>query len=417
MTSIAVLIFGIGYWSLFTRISGAVVASGTVKVETERQVAQHPDGGVVSAILARDGDSVEAGDVLVKLDGTFLRSELQVVERQLMEILVRRFRLEAERDQLSNLQDIALGEFSTLDNEWMTSQLEGQRNLFNAKLASHKSEIDQLKQQSFQIEDQVRGMEAQVSALKDQLDLVETEIKDLEALLEQGLVQASRVLALRREQARLKGEIGQLEAAKAEAKGRQTGVSIEIINLENRRREGAITELRDLRFSEIPLVENRQSLKKRLSRLEVRSPSEGVVFGSSVFAEQAVIKPADPIMYIVPKDRPLQVSARIDPVHIDQVYEGQPVSLRFTTFDQRTTPEVLGVVVRISADTFTDDAQEVPYYEAVLQPDTKSLTATGDVLLVPGMPVEAFIKTDARAPISYLVQPLANYFRRALRES
>ena len=414
---IFILLGGLAYWSLNTEIAGAVVASGTVEVEAERQVVQHPNGGVVSAIFARDGDIVAVGDVLIELDGTFLKSELEVVERQLMEILARRLRLEAERDEQTTLEVWGLADFQTLDPEWMEGQVQGQRNLFVARLASHENGVAQLRQQSEQIDNQVLGIEAQAEALTDQLELVNSEVADLDNLFEQGLVQASRVMTMKREQARLKGDIGELAAAMAEAQGRKSGIEIEIINMENRRREDAITQLRDLRFSEISLVQNRQSLGQRLSRLDVRAPSEGIVFGSSVFTENAVVRPADPIMFIVPKDQPLQVSARVDPVHVDQVFVGQPVSLRFSTFNQRTTPEVPGIVVRISADTFTDDARQMTYYEAVLQPDSAALDALDNVVLVPGMPVEAFLKTESRTPLSYLMQPLTSYFRRAFRES
>ncbi len=414
--AILILIGGLGLWSVGTEIAGAVVASGTVKVEAEQQVVQHPDGGVVTNILARDGDAVLAGAILIEFDDTFLRSELEIVERQLLEVLVRRLRLEAERDGVEQLEEWPYEEFQTLDPGWVNNQIFGQRNLFAARAISLNNEVEQLTQQIDQVGNQIVGIEAQTSALQDQLVLVDGELKDLILLLEQGLVQASRAYGLQREQAQLKGDIGQLYASLAESRGRISSISIEIIKLSNQRREEAITRLRDLRYSEIELVQTRLSLKQRLSRLEVRSPVDGVVFSSSVFSQNSVVRPAEPIMFVVPKDQPMQVSARIDPVHIEQVFAGQPVFLRFTTYDQRTTPEIAGEVLRISADVIADEATGITFYEAILLPDLEELLNHPEIRLLPGMPVEAFLKTEDRTPLSYLMQPLTNYFRRAFRE-
>jgi HlyD family secretion protein len=414
--SIFLLLSSLGTWSMATQIAGAVVATGTVKVESERQVVQHPDGGVVGVINVRDGDRVAANDVLLRFDDTFLRSELAVVERQLLEAEARQIRLSAERDSMSDPTFEAPDRFATLDPDWVASQMEGQRNLFEARRQSLTQETRQLEEQKRQIENQIVGVEAQRQALDIQLELIVEEATDLRDLLSRGLVQAGRVLELGREEARLRGEIGNLTARIAEARGRIAAINIEIIKLTDRRREEAITTLRDLRFSEIDLTQRRLTLQEQLSRLDVRAPVAGTVFGTKVFALQSVIQPAEPMMYIVPGDQPLQVSARIDPIHIDQVFAGQPVALRFSTFDQRTTPEINGTVERVSADTVVDEATGQQYYEAILRPNGAELDALPDVELLPGMPVEAFLKTRDRTPLSYLTQPLMSYFNRAFRE-
>jgi HlyD family secretion protein len=414
--SIFLLLSSLGTWSMATQIAGAVVASGTVEVESDRQVVQHPDGGVVGEINVRDGDRVAAGDVLVRFDDTFLRSELAVVERQLLEAEARQIRLSAERDGIADPVFAVPDTFAALDPAWVAGQMEGQRNLFFARRQSLTQETRQLDEQKRQIENQIVGIEAQRDALDIQLDLIVEEATDLRDLLSRGLVPVGRVLELSREEARLRGEIGNLTARIAEARGRIATINIEIIKLTDRRREEAITTLRDLRFSEIDLTQRRLTLQEQLSRMEVRAPVAGTVFGTKVFALQSVIQPAEPMMYIVPGDQPLQVSARIDPIHIDQVFAGQPVALRFSTFDQRTTPEVNGTVERVSADTVVDEATGQHYYEAILRPNDVELDALPDVELLPGMPVEAFLKTRDRTPLSYLTQPLMSYFNRAFRE-
>lgn len=414
--AVIVLIGGLAAWSVGTQIAGAVVAGGRVKVEFERQVVQHPDGGVVGSIQARDGDAVKTGDILVTFDDTFLRSELAVADQQLLEIYAWKQRLEAERDDASELIFDKVEGYDNLDVSWVQDQFDGQVSLFKARLESMSKETEQLAERRLQIESQIRGMEAQAKAEARQHDLIIIELKDQQSLLDRGLVPIARVLALQREEARLEGEIGRIEAAIAEARGQISAISIEILKMSDRRREDAISKLRDLRYNEIELVEKQITLNERLSRVHVRSPADGIVFGSRVFALKSVVRPAEPMMYIVPEGQPLQVSARIDPIHIDQVYQGQAASLRFPTFDQRTTPEIPGRVVRLSADTVVDENTGSVFYEAILVPVDGALEGLPDLVLLPGMPVEAFLKTRDRTPLSYLIQPLSNYFNRAFRE-
>ena len=414
--AILLMVGGIGAWSLGTRIAGAVVAQGVVEVESERQVVQHPDGGVVGEIMARDGDPVTIGDVLIRFDDTFLLSELSIVERQLLEIHARKARLTAEQDGREVMDIPPPPEYRLLDRDWVDGQIRGQMALFEARRLSLGQELEQLGEQRVQIDQQVDGIDAQLDALRKQLEIMAAERADLESLLERGLVQAGRVMELRRNEAGLEGDIGRLTAQVAEARTRQSSLTIEALKLTDSRREDAITRLRDLQYSEIELEERRLSLTERLARLDVKAPASGTVFGSQVFAVGGVVRAADPMMYIVPGDQPLQVSARIDPIDVDQVYPGQPVSLMFTTFSRRTTPEIAGEVLRVSADAVTDDATGMTYYEAVVAPDAEELGALEDLTLLPGMPVETFLKTEERTPLAYLTHPLTVYFTRAFRE-
>jgi HlyD family secretion protein len=414
--SIFLLVGSLGAWSIGTQIAGAVVAPGLVEVESERQVIQHPDGGVVGEILARDGDTVTAGDVLVRLDGTFLRSELAIVEGQLMEIFARKARLEAEQLDAEAPDFGSAPTFLVIGRDALQEQVEGQTSLFEARRASLAQNVLQLKEQQGQVESQIEGILAQRDSLDRQLELIEKELIDIQTLFDRGLVQATRLLELQREEARLQGEIGNLTAATAEAHTRMSGLEIERLALFDQRREEAITQLRDLRYSEIELEERRLSIVERLARLDVRAPVSGTVFGSKVAAIQSVIQPAEPMMFLVPGDQPLQISARISPIHIDQVYPGQEVALMFTTFNRRTTPEVRGTVVRISPDAGMDEATGETFYEAVVLPDERGLQDVAHIQLLPGMPVELYLKTDSRTPLSYLTQPLTVYFQRAFRE-
>ena len=271
-------------------------------------------------------------------------------------------------------------------------------------------------EQRKQTENAIRGIESQLDGLKRQQELIASELADSEELLGKGLIQLSRVSSLRREDARLQGEIGRLEAEVARSRGQISALRIEELKLETSRREDAITTLRDLQFREIELTERLLALRERLQRMEVRAPQAGIVYGSRFFAVGSVVQPAEPIMYVIPQDRPLHVAARIEPVNVDQVFAGQQAQLRFTAFDQRWTPEVFGVVQRVSADALSDETTGRAYYRVEIVPREGELDKLGGQVLIPGMPVEAFIRTSDRSPMTYLTKPLADYFRRAMRE-
>lgn len=415
--AIVLLIGGLVAWGISSRISGAVVAIGTIQVESNRQVIQHPDGGVVGEITARDGDHVEAGDVLIQLDGTRLLSELSVVEGQLHELAARRARLRAERDGLENVSALgALDGTGMPDDPAFALQLENERVLFMARLEALLQEEALQDEQIAQIDNRVRGTQSQLDALFRQEALIDQQVSDQQALFDQGLTQAGTLLALQREQAGLQGQIGQLEAEIADLRGQAATIRIARLQLRIARREEALTQLRDLRFQLIELIEQRLALAETLDRLDVRAPMSGIVYGSTVFAKQAVVQGGAPIMYIIPQDQPLIVSTRVDAIDIADVFPGQEVALRFPSFDPRETPEVKGRLTQISADVILDEVTRQNYYAATVTPDPGSLAGLGDQTLVPGMPVEAYLTTGERSPLTYLTSPLMGYFERAFRE-
>ncbi len=416
LSALFVLVVGLGLWSVLTELSGAIISPGVVEVQSNRQVVEHPDGGVVGEIFVRDGDSVAQGDLLLQLDDTFLASEKTIVESQLFELLARKTRLEAERDG-ADADALGVRLQVLRDEEKIDADLlAGQQRLFSARLETLNQQIEQLGKQKVQIENEIDGIKAQLISLTTQVDLIKNELKDQEDLLQRGLTQASRVSALQREEASLTGEIGRLEASVARLTGQISTTEIQIVELRATRREEAITELREVEASVVELSERRLSLKERLSRLDIRSPVAGSVYDSQVFAIQSVVQPGEPMMYIVPQDTPLLVAARVDALHVDQLHQGQEVALRFTAFNQRETPELDGHVINVSADTFTDETTGFTFYRAEVVPDDGQLERLNGQALLPGMPVETMIKTDERTPLSYLVKPLADYFYRAFRE-
>ena len=415
--SLAVLIFGVGAWSVTANIAGAIVAPGRVEVEENRQVVQHLDGGVVSEILVDDGDLVQAGNVLIRFDETLLKSDLKIIEDQLYEMIARRGRLSAERDGLPNItfdeELLAAAEGS----EDIAGLIAGQASLFDARSRTQSEEIAQLRERQTQIGLQIEGTQAQLAAVTTQLELMSQELADQQELLKQGLTQAGKVLALQREQAGMQGSIGELTAAIAESRGRIAEIEIEVLKQGSTVREEAGTTLRDLQTRENELRQRAVGLHETLDRLDLRAPVSGIVYEMKVHAVRSVVRPAEPVLYIVPQDVPWIITSRIDPVMIDNVTVGQDAKLTFAAFDSRTTPQLFGSVTKVSADSITDERTGQSYYSAEIMPKPGELEKLGELQVLPGMPVTAFIQTGERTAFSYLLKPFVDYFIKAFRET
>ena len=416
LIALLVLVGGFGTWSIMAQITGAVIASGQIEVDRNRQVIQHPDGGVVDAIVVEEGQLVAKGDILIKLDPDVLLSELAIVEGQLFEILARRARLEAERD---GTDDITFSDVLTDPaNVGAIELIAGQTRLFEARVESMLRAQEQLTQRRAQIQSQIGGIDAQQAALVTQRELIGEELADQQTLLDRGLAQASRVLALRREEANLLGQVGELSASAAQAAEQITEIEIEMLGLETTRREDSITRLRDIQYNELELTERRRTLTTQLDRLDIRAPVSGIVYGLTVYAPRSVIRAADPVMFLIPQDRPLVIAAQVQLTDVDQIHLGQEATLRFSAFDQRRTPELLGEVTLISADAFQNETSGQSFYRVELRLSNGEIEKLPiDMTLIPGMPVEAFVRTADRSPMDYLIKPLADYFAKAFRES
>ena len=265
---------------------------------------------------------------------------------------------------------------------------------------------------------QIEGLAAQQTALSIQLELTEEELTNQQTLFDRGLAQAAKLLDLKRAAAQLHGQIGDLTARTAQASVRITELIVEIDALQTQRREKAISDLRDQQFRFLELEERHRALQQKLARMDIRAPVSGIVYGLAVHAPRSVIRPADPVLFLIPQDRPLVIAARIEPIHVDQIFLGQEVALRFSALDQRSTPELFGTVTLISADAFQDQNGQQPYYRAeIILRDGELARLPPEITLIPGMPVDAFIRTAERSPLNYFLKPLSDYFIRAFRET
>lgn len=415
--TVILLFGGFAAWAARVQIDGAVVASGQIVVEQNRQVVQHPIGGVVKEIYVREGDTVDQGEILIRLDQELAESELKVLEGQLYEIIARRGRLEAERDALDEIVFDPLLVEAAANNSELAALANGQTRLFEARRDSLEKAIVQLRNQRLQLEEQIAGIDAQSTAADRQAALIETEVTAQLELFEKGLAQASRVSALQREDARLAGSIGELKSRRAQAKERISALEIQELQYRAQRREEAISILRDLQYNEMEMVERRLTLKKQLERMEIRAHVAGVIYNQRVFGSGSVIRPADPILYLVPQDQPLVIEAKVDPMHVNKIFAHQEVMLRFPSFDMRKTPDLFGHVTLVSPDAFSDEQTGRSYYRVAVELPQEELSKLEEgQTLVPGMPVDTFIRTGEHTPVEYLTSPIITYFSRALRD-
>jgi len=418
MGTVALLVFGLGGWAVSAQIDGAVIAPGQIVVDRNRQAVQHLDGGIVEEVLIREGDSVAEDEMLIRLDPAETLSELAIVESRLYELMARRGRLEAERDNADEITFAPELLAESAANPEVAELIKGQTRLFEARRETLEQNESQMRNQQEQLKNQIEGIDAQMEASARQIALIEKETVTQQSLLDRGLTQAARVLTLQREDARLSGLRGELVARRAQAMERYSEIDIELLGQKARRREDAIAMLRDIQVNELENRERRETLLARLNRMEIRAPVAGTVYNLQVFGPRSVVSPAEPLLFLVPRDRPLVIEARVNPTDVDKVAAQQEVSLRFQAFSMRDTPDLLGKVTRISPDSFEDQATGGSYYRVEISlPQAEVDKLKSDQDLIPGMPVDVFIRTGEHTPFTYLTEPLIHYLSRALRES
>jgi len=409
------LFFGLGGWASTAQISGALIAQGSVVVDSNVKKVQHPTGGVVGELNAHDGDHVKAGDILIRLDETVTHANLAIVTKGLNELYARKARLAAERDGADSVAVPPELAGKTDDPDVMDA-LGSERKLFDLRRKARIGQKDQLKQRITQLNEQISGLAAQRDAKDKEVALIEQELVGVRDLWQKNLVQLNRLTSLEREEARLQGERGQLVASAAEAKGKITETELQIIQVDQDLSSDVAKELRETDSKIGEYVERKVTAEDQLKRTDIRAPQDGVVFQSTANTVGGVVTAGDPIMLIVPESDQLTVEVKVDPKDIDQVQFGQPVILRFSAFNARTTPELNGTVSRIAADTTTDQRTGQSYYLVRIGMPTEEIGRLGDVKLTPGMPVEAFVQTGERTMLSYLIKPLHDQLMRSFRE-
>lgn len=406
------LLGGVGGWAATAKLSGAIISSGTVLVDENVKVIQHLDGGVVRSIEVRKGQTVAAGEVLLQLEDVPIRSEQSILRRQLAELLARQARLVAERDAAAAISFPA---------DYLTNYpgsdliLQGEQQLFDSTRRNRLSQRGQLELQVAQLREEVGGLGFQAAALEDELALAREERARLGELAQKGLVETTRLNAADRELARMLGSQGELLASTARANARISEVELQILAIDEIGYTEAQRELRSVEASIAELQDRLAAVDDRLARTQIRSPVDGTINELSVTTLGGVISPAERLMTIVPEDAKLKIEFNVAVSDIDQVELGQDVKLRFSAFNQRTTPEIEGMVSRVSAAATSDPDSGMSFYvmEAEVIGD---LSVLGERGLIPGMPVEVFVQTEQQVALAYFVKPFTDQITRAFRE-
>ena len=411
---VALLAGGVGGLAATTELSGAVIAPGSLVVDSNVKKVQHPTGGVVGELRARDGDKVKAGDIVVRLDETITQANLAIVVKSLNELQSRLARLEAERDNVDSIVFPAELLARAGDPE-LARSMTGERNLFDFRKSARAGQKAQLRERIAQLKEEIQGLTGQVAAKKRETELIGQELEGVRDLWRKNLVQIQRVTALERDAARLEGERGQLIASTAQAKGKISEIELQILQIDQDLRSEVAKDLREVQGKIAELVERKVAAEDQLKRIDIRAPQNGMVHQSTVHTVGGVITPGEAIMLIVPEADALTVEAKLAPQDIDQVRVGQTAALRFSAFSQRTTPELDGVVSRVSADLTTDQRTGAAYYVVRITLSDSEIARLEGLRLVPGMPVEAFIRTGERTVLSYVMKPFTDQITRSFR--
>ena len=410
------VVFGsIGAWAAMSSIHGAVVASGTVVVEGHSKRIQNRDGGIVAEIRVEDGDYVEAGDLLIRLDETETRAQLAIIDAVLDEFEAKRARLAAERDGEKVRFPATL--LARRDEPNVAELLVGQERFFASRKAVLDGRKDQLNQRIDQLKQEISGITAQATSTGEQSRLIGGELDSLRPLLDDGFVSVTRIRSLEREQARLLGDAGQREAEIARAQARIGETRLEIIQLADDARSATLEELGEAESRIAELRERQLEAQTKLTRTHLRAPLAGLVHQLAMHTIGGVIGAGDTIMQIVPQADELVVEARVRAQDIDEIVEGQGAIVRFTAFNQRNTMQAMAEVMQVSADTSQETRDAPPTFAVRLRLSADELDKLGDLTLKPGMPAEVFIQTRTRTPLSYLLQPLSDQIARSFRES
>jgi HlyD family secretion protein len=414
LAGVIVLAVGLGGWAITTEIAGAVIASGSVVVDSSVKKVQHPTGGVVGQLHVRDGDQVKAGDIVVRLDDTVTRANAAVMAKSLDELRARQARLQAE---LNDLREIGFpAEVLDRSSDATVSRvLAGEQRLFESRRAARAGQKSQLAERIGQLEEQQRGLDEQVGAKKLEIDLIQRELESVRILWRQNLVQLSRLTTLERDYARLRGERGALISSIAQVKGKVTETELQILQVDQDLRSEVGKDLGEVRAKISELVEKQVAAEDQLKRVDLVAPQDGTVHQLAVHTIGGVINAGEPVMLIVPKER-LIIEVKVAPNDIDQIRIGQSAILRLSAFNQRTTPELNGEVDRISADVVQEQKSSTSFYTARITFSDNELARLNGFALVPGMPVEAFLQTGARTVMSFLLKPLSDQIAKAWRE-
>ena len=407
------LVFGFGGWAATANLTGAIIAPGTFVVEGNVKKVQHSYGGIVSEINVKNGDHVLSGQILMRLDATQIRAELDILKLQTIELTARSARLSAESKGMASF---VLPQAFLEQSAAAKAAAEGEIRIFEETRRTKESQKEQLRLRIQQAHEEISGLTAQSDAKVGELKIIKLELDQTRKLYEKKLTAATRVYAMEREEMRLAGELGGFRAQIARAYGQISELNVQILVVDENVRAQAQRELRVTEAKLSELAEREIAVSDKLLRVDLRAPLSGIVHELAVHTVGGVVTAAEPVMLIVPEEQGLTIQARISPADVDQVVNGRSARLRLSAFSQKSSPELNGHVTDVSADVTIDAKTGQSFYEVRLAMDDKAQQLVGNLKLVPGMPVEVFLSTGDRTALSYLTKPFTDQMNRTFRE-
>ncbi|RAI03322.1 HlyD family type I secretion periplasmic adaptor subunit [Acuticoccus sediminis] len=411
------LLFGFGGWAATAKLASAVVATGKIVVASNVKQIQHPDGGIVGEIMVQDGDQVDAGDLLIRLDETLVAANRALVDGQIVAMEARLARLEAEREDAEDITpspELA----HRLDDDTVKRAMASEEKVFSARKETMSGQVDRLNERIGQLEQQIEGLKAQQKAKEDEISLIDEELSVLGDLYDRGRTTRDKIVNLRRNRTRLEGERGDLIAQIAVAQGKISETQLEVLSIKTDQREKTFSEITEIEPELANLKEKRIAADFQLKRMDIRSPTDGTVFELEVHTVGGVVQPAQTIMQIVPEADKLIIETRISPTDVDQVAIGQEATIVLSAFSYKTTPQLQGEVKFVAAEASFDEKLGTSYYVVrVALKEGELDRLPEDLVLMPGMPAEVYISTGGQTVVQYLTKPLTQQIRRAWRES
>lgn len=413
--SLGVFVATFGVWSAAATVGGAVISSGQFVSESNLKKIQHQNGGIVAEIRVRDGDLVGAGDLLVRLDDTLLKANLQVLVSQIDELLVRMARLDAERDGRPEIDFPAVLKARLAEPE-LAKAIEAETRLFNARATARQVSRAQFQERIGQLRSEIDGTKGQLRAKERESEFLARELDGVRALFKQNLVQITRLSQLERESAAMEGTRGSLAAQIEQSRRKIAENELNILQITDTLRAEVMKELRESQAKLAELAERRIAAEDQLRRVEIRAPVAGMIHQMSAHTVGGIIGPGEAVMMIVPANDQLTLEAKVLPTEYDQVLMGQPAIVRVHAFNQRTTPELNGTVSRIASDVVRDPQSGQTYYPIRIMIPRDQIERLAPYRIVAGMQAEVFLHTSERTPFAFLLKPLTDQFAKAFRE-
>lgn len=407
------LVFGVfGVWASVAPIEGAAHGPGSVTVRSNRQLVQHLEGGIVKEIVARNGDSVRAGDALLILDDTQPLAQLEITNLQYLAMRAMEARLIAERDGLEQINFPA--DLSTLAQN-AESEISSQTQVFLTRKAALDGSVEVLEQRIGQLQSRLGGLRALQQSKQDLADSFAEELRDVELLLVEGFADKNRVRELERNAAQLRGEAAELTASISATEIEIGETRLQILQQALEFQNEVANQLAEVQTGLKDSTERLTALRSIVDRTTITAPVDGIVNGMQVHTVGGVVPPGQPLADIVPQNEELIVEARISPMDIDRVAIGQEAMVRFSSFSS-TVPNIFGTVINVSADALSDPNTGMVYYSARVEVTPEGLRDLGELTLIPGMPADVFITTGSRTLLQYMMKPISSAMARSLIE-